>query len=193
MWGDQGWKIGHGCKKSSSSRDNKNKCHTAKRSVCIATWWTSWAGYHKVWWRMLRRKILTSVKWYTMLKLARSQHLLKYLCVGISCQFVWLVFCQGVLPRVYEQDGAKYHQLILPIEFRAQVMELLQNEQCHQAVECMLQLVWEWFYWSTLLQEITNWVKKCKWCQTAKGSHVDPNPSQESIIANNPTPWIYYV
>ena len=43
--------------------------------------------------------------------------------------------------RVYEQDGAKYHQLILPIVFRAQVMELPHDEQGHQAVEQMLQLV----------------------------------------------------
>ena len=33
-------------------------------------------------------------------------------------QFDRLVFMQGVLHRVYEQDGAKYHQLILPIEFQ---------------------------------------------------------------------------
>ena len=42
-------------------------------------------------------------------------------------QFDRLVFRQGVLHRVYEQDGAKYHQLILPTEFRAQTMELLSN------------------------------------------------------------------
>ena len=35
------------------------------------------------------------------------------------CQFDRLVFRQGVLHRVYEQDGAKYHQLILLIKFRA--------------------------------------------------------------------------
>ena len=33
------------------------------------------------------------------------------------------------------------------------------------------------FYWSTLLQDVTDWVKKCKWCQTAKGLYVDPNPA----------------
>ena len=43
-------------------------------------------------------------------------------------QFDQLVFCQGVPYRVYEQEGAKYHQLILPIEFRAHVMELLHDE-----------------------------------------------------------------
>ena len=71
-------------------------------------------------------------------------------------QFDRLVFCQGVLHRVYEQDGARYHQLILQIEFRAQAMQLLHNQQGHQAVECTLQLVCEQFYWSTLLQDITN-------------------------------------
>ena len=67
----------------------------------------------------------------------KSRPVCRYLC-----QFDWLVFSQGLLHRVYEQDRAKYHQLILPIEFRAQVMELLHNEQGHQAVEHMLQLVW---------------------------------------------------
>ena len=102
------------------------------------------------------------------------------------CQFDRLVFRQGVLHRVYEQDGAKYHQLVLPIEFRAQAMELLHNQQGHQVVECMLQLVHGRFYWSTLLQDVTSWVKNCKWCQTAKGPYVDPDPSKGSIIANNP-------
>ena len=65
-------------------------------------------------------------------------------------------------------------------------MELVHNQQGHQAVEHMLQFVHERFYWSTLLQDITNWVKNCKWCQTAKGPYVDPDPSQGSIVANNP-------
>ena len=87
---------------------------------------------------------------------------------------------------MYEQDGAKYHQLILPIEFRAQAMELLHNGQGHQAVEHTLQLVHERFYWNALLQDVPNWVKIFKQCQTAKGLHVDPDPSQGSIIGNNP-------
>ena len=37
-----------------------------------------------------------------------------------------------------------------------------------------------------MLQDITNWVKNCKWCQTAKGPDIDPDPSQGSIVANNP-------
>ena len=78
-------------------------------------------------------------------------------------RYLWhldrLVFCQGVLHRVYKQDGAKYHQLILHIKFRAQAIELLHNQQDHQAVEHTIQLVCERFYWSTLLQDVTSWVK----------------------------------
>ena len=99
-------------------------------------------------------------------------------------QFDWLVFHQGVLCRVYEHDGTKYNHLILPTAFRAQVMELLHNKQGHQAVTLVLQLVWEQFNWSILLQDVTNWVKQCMWCQTGKGPYIDMNTSQGSIIAN---------
>ena len=40
--------------------------------------------------------------------------------------------------------------------------------------------------WKTLLQNIRNWVINFKWCQTAKGPYVDPDPLQGSVIANNP-------
>ena len=75
-----------------------------------------------------------------------------------------------MLHRVYDQDRAKYHQLMLPIE--------LEPRQWNCSIIR--------FYWSTLLQDITNLVKNCKWCQTANGPHVDPDPSQGSIVANNP-------
>ena len=58
-----------------------------------------------------------------------------------TCQLDQLVFCQGVLHSLCKQDGAKYHQLILPIESRVQVMELLHNEQGHQALDHILELV----------------------------------------------------
>ena len=70
-------------------------------------------------------------------------------------------------------------------------MELLHKQHSHQAVECTLQLECERFYWSTLLQDVTNQVKNCKWCPNAKGPYVDPDPSQGSIIANNPMDLLY--
>ena len=65
-------------------------------------------------------------------------------------------------------------------------MELLHNKWLHQAVKHMLELLQEQSYLSTLFQDVSNWVKQCKQCQTAKGPYVDPNPSQGSIVANDP-------
>ena len=50
-------------------------------------------------------------------------------------QFDWLIFINGVLHRIYEENGSKYHQLILPIEYRAQAMVMLHDENGHQGVE----------------------------------------------------------
>ena len=123
--------------------------------------------------KKLIKKMLILVRQYTMLILAENLHLVKLeilnqdLCKGISSSLIDWYFTKEC-STVYEQDGAKYHQLILPIEFRTQAMELFHNQQGHQAVECMLQLVCEQFYWSTLLQDITNWIRNCKQWQTAK-------------------------
>ena len=84
-----------------------------------------------------------------------------------------------MLHAVYVQDGTKYHQLILPTEFRAQAMELLHNQQGHQAVEHMLQLVCERFYWSTLLQDVTSWVKIAS---VPTGIHSDQGKSFDNKI-----------
>ena len=136
-------------------------------------------------------KTIHYVKSGRKLKLAQIRKIKSWPVQRYLWQFDRLVFCQEVLHRVYEQDGAKYHQLILPIEFRDQAMELLHNQQGHQAVECTLELVHEWFYWSTLLQDITSWAKNCKQCQTAKGPYVDPEPAHGSITANNPMDLLY--
>ena len=76
------------------------------------------------------------------------------LCIGISISSIDWCFAREYWHRVYEQDGAKYHQFILPIEFRAQVMELFYDKQDHQLVEHTLQLVQEQFYWSTQLKDV---------------------------------------
>ena len=81
---------------------------------------------------------------------------------------------------------SKYHQLILPIEYRAQAMVMLHNEYGHQGVECTVALVWERFYWGTMLYDVQSWVKNCQCCKTAKGPYTDPEPPQGSIVANNP-------
>ena len=97
----------------------------------------------------------------------------------------WLTFIEGVLHRVYQENGAKYHQPVLPTEYGALAKEMLHDECGHQGLEHTVVLIQERFYWGTMLQDIQNWVKNCQHCKTAKGPYTDPEP-QGSIVINHP-------
>ena len=101
-------------------------------------------------------------------------------------QFDWLTLKKGVLHWLYINNNVEYHQLILPVKYQAQVLSLLHDGQGHQGLENTLALCWERFYWNTMFQDITNYVKICPWYQTAKGDYIDSKTKLGTIIANNP-------
>ena len=111
----------------------------------------------------------------------KSKAVRKYLL-----QFEWLTLKKGVLHRLYINNDAEYHQLILPIKYQAQGLKLLHDGQGHQRLERTLALCRERFYWNTMFQDVTNYVKTCPRCQTAKGDYTDLKTKPGSIIANNP-------
>ena len=57
----------------------------------------------------------------------KSKAVRKYLL-----QFKWLTLKKGVLHWLYINNDVKYHQLILPIKYQAQVLTLLHDGQGHQ-------------------------------------------------------------
>ena len=111
----------------------------------------------------------------------KSKAVRKYLL-----QFKQLTLKKGVLHCLYINNDVEYHQMILPIKYQAQVLKLLHDGQDHQGLERTLALCWERFYWNTMFQDITNYVKTCPQCQTVKGNYTDPKTKPGSIIANNP-------
>ena len=92
---------------------------------------------------------------------------------------------KGVLHQLYINNDVEYHQLILPVKYQAQVLSLLHDGKGHQGLECTLALCLERFYWNTMFQDGTNYVKNCPQCQTAKGDYTDPKTKPGTIIANN--------
>ena len=76
--------------------------------------------------------------------------------------------------------------MVLPIKFQAQVLQLLHDGQGHQGIERIVALYWEWFYWNTMFQDATKYVKECPWCQIVKGDYTKPNTIPGVLIANNP-------
>ena len=111
----------------------------------------------------------------------KLKYVRKYLC-----QFDQLEFRKGVLHWMYEFQGSKYHQFVLPTVYTAQVLQLLHDEQGHQRTEHKMDLVRERFSWSMMCHNANNWVKTCKRCKQAKGPYNDPNVKQGSLIANHP-------
>ena len=89
-------------------------------------------------------------------------------------QFNQLTLKKGVLHCLYINNDVEYHQLILPVKYQAQLLSLLHDGQGHQGLECPLALCWERFYLNTMFQDVTNYVKNCPSCQTAKGDYTDP-------------------
>ena len=75
---------------------------------------------------------------------------------------------------------------MLPTVYRAQVLQLLHDEQGHQRTEHTMALLRERFSWSMMCQDVNNWVKTCKRCKQAKGPYNDPNVKQGLLIANCP-------
>ena len=76
--------------------------------------------------------------------------------------------------------------MVLPIEFQAQVLQLLHDGQGHQRIERTIALWWEQFYWNTMFQDVTRYVRHCPQCQIVKGDFTEPNTIPGVIIANNP-------
>ena len=78
-----------------------------------------------------------------------------------------------MLHHLYINNDVEYHQLNLPIKYQVQVLKLLHDGQGHQGLERTLALCQERFYWNTMFQDVTNYVKTCPRCQTAKGDYTD--------------------
>ena len=76
-------------------------------------------------------------------------------------QFDRLTFKQGVQHHQYINNNVEYHQMILPIKFQAQVLQMLHSGQGHKGIRRTTALCREHFYWSTMCKHIAEYVKTC--------------------------------
>ena len=86
----------------------------------------------------------------------KAKAVLKYLL-----QFDRLTFKQAVLHQLYINNDVEYHQMILPVKYQVQVLQMLQDGQGHQGIERTIALCREHFYWNTLYRDVAQYVKDC--------------------------------
>ena len=94
----------------------------------------------------------------------KSKAVRKYLL-----QFEWLTLKKGVLHWLYIDNDVEYHQMVLPLKYQAQVLKLLHNGQGHQGLERTLALCQERFYWNTMFQDVSNYVKTLSMVPNSEG------------------------
>ena len=81
--------------------------------------------------------------------------------------------------------------MVHPIKFQAQELQLLPDGQGHQMIERAIALCWEQFYWNTMSQDATRYVKESKDSKEniqgltnalTKFSQIFVTPNQKAII-----------
>ena len=59
--------------------------------------------------------------------------------------------------------------MVLPIKYQVQVLRLLHDGQGHQGIERTFALCREQFYWNTMFQDVTKYVKRVSTMPDHKG------------------------
>ena len=93
---------------------------------------------------------------------------------------------QGVLHWIYITNDVESHHLVLPRKYHESVFCMLHDDCGHQGLYWILALVRERFYWSTMNQDVTEYVTNCHWCHVTKGHYTGPQTKQRLLITNNP-------
>ena len=91
-----------------------------------------------------------------------------------------------VLHGLFIINDVECDQMVLPLKYQAQMLQLLHDAQGHQGIERTVALCWEQFYWNTMLQDAIKYLKDCPQCQIMKGDYTEPNTIPGVIIAHNP-------
>ena len=93
-------------------------------------------------------------------------------------QFDWLVMKQQVLHRIYTTNYVESHQLVLLRKYHDVVLHMFHDDYGHQGMDWTLALVRERFYWSSMNQEVTEYVTNCHQCHVTKGHFTGPQTQQ---------------
>ena len=106
-------------------------------------------------------------------------------------QFDSLIMKQGVLYWIYNTNDVESHQLVLPKEYWQAVLHMLHDDCGHQELDHTSALVRERFYWSTVYQDVTDYVTHCHQCHVARVITQVHIHSRGFLLSVIPRPVVY--
>ena len=101
-------------------------------------------------------------------------------------QYDHLSSIQGVLHNWTFQDDDEIQQLILPSILHGDVLKSLHDDNGHQDLQCVLDLLHQKVYWPTMYADANCWLSNCQWCIVQKGDYSETKTLQGSLMSNWP-------
>ena len=103
--------------------------------------------------------------------------LLQYDCLSL----IW-----GVLHHHTFKDDDETQQLILPSQLRHKILKSLHDDNGHQGLQCMLDILHEKVYWPYMFTDTDRWISQCERCLISKVNYTEPKTKQGSLTAEQP-------
>lgn len=79
-------------------------------------------------------------------------------------------------------------QLVVPKTLKHTILSANHNDMiaCHPGIDRMFAIVRQRFYWDTMADDVTNWVKSCPDCNSRKSPRVRFNAPMKTFLASEP-------
>ena len=87
-------------------------------------------------------------------------------------------------------DNDEIQQLVLPLKLRDSVLQSLHDDNGHQGVQRVIELLRSKVYWPSMFADTDHWIAQCEWCHIAKGDYTEPKTQQGTLTANQPLEFL---
>ena len=101
-------------------------------------------------------------------------------------QFELLSLILGVLHCHMFMDDDETQQLVLPHCLCESVLQSLHDDNGHQGLQHMIELLCAKVYWPSMFADTDRWLAQCERCHIAKGDYTEPKTQQGTLTANQP-------
>ena len=111
-------------------------------------------------------------------------------CIGskpIRCLLYSLTICHGVSCIT---DDDQTQQLVLPHHLRESVLQSLHDDNGHQGLQCVIELLCAKVYWPSMFADTDCWLAQCEQCHIAKADYTEPKTQQGTLTDKQPLEFL---
>ena len=83
-------------------------------------------------------------------------------------------------------DDNETQQLVWPHCLCSSVLQSLHDDNGHQGLQCMIELLRSKVHWPSMFTDTDRWLLQCERCHIAKGDYMEPKTQQGSLTAHQP-------